>query len=332
MNCSKSLRDIAALSSLTGCLHHSRSWTRVTFREALLRILKDLSLPWGGQRWEIPVSWWTGSVFSPSGTFCAGLTSVLTSVLTSAALHRAGRAAQDTNEEHTELWVSLSTGAGQEGCGHLIYLQLLGELLISCTAFRLCLSQAQSLIWGGNEHKASSRCPIHSTTIPEEPGSSVRCSSVPSKGPSPWADSQTPEQMPLEHPEPVPRQLPVLLDMLSHRYFCRHGYNSQELFADGRCFTSGCSHPLVLIAALLLQTISSKLTWLLNTSPPGLHKVHTKKVQSNWRHNFLGQSVKHKPWSDLVIKNPVAISATEHSIHCPKSNHYTLPSAHLASF
>lgn len=86
------------------------------------------------------MSWRTGTVFSPSGSFSAGQHSVLTS----AALHRVGRAAQDTNEEHTELWVSLSTGAEQEGCGQLIYLQLLAELLVSCTAFRLSQSSTVS--------------------------------------------------------------------------------------------------------------------------------------------------------------------------------------------
>lgn len=51
-------------------------------------------------------AWWTGTVSSPSGTFSAGHHGVLPS----AALHRASRAAQDTNEEHTELWVSPSMG------------------------------------------------------------------------------------------------------------------------------------------------------------------------------------------------------------------------------
>lgn len=49
------------------------------------------------------------------------------------------------------------------------YLQLLGQVPISCTAFRLCPSQAQSLIWGGNEQKASSDATSTAPTIPEEP-------------------------------------------------------------------------------------------------------------------------------------------------------------------
>lgn len=54
MSCSKPLRDITSLSSLTGCLYHCRSQASITFREALLRshVLKDLSLLWDGQRWE----------------------------------------------------------------------------------------------------------------------------------------------------------------------------------------------------------------------------------------------------------------------------------------
>lgn len=65
--------------------------------------------------------------------------------------------------------------------------------------------------------------------------------------------------MPLEHPEPVPKQLSVLLDMQSHRYFYRDDYSNQKLFTDGRRFTAGCGDPLVLIAALLSQAISPKL-------------------------------------------------------------------------
>lgn len=143
MNCSESLRDIAALSSLPGCLHHWESQASITSRETHLEPGVEGSQPalgWtevGNTR-----SWWTGTVFSPSGTFPAGQHRVLLS----AALHRASR-------DRTQMRSTQSSGCpwaqgqNRRAVDICTYLQLLGELLISCSAIRLCPSQAEPLIW-----------------------------------------------------------------------------------------------------------------------------------------------------------------------------------------
>lgn len=198
--------------SLDVCFRlHWRSQASITFGEVHLgansQLLKDLSLPWGGQRWKARMSLVGWIVFSPSkmstGIFSTGHYSFTLSV----APHWASRCRTEG-----ERGAGRAEGVPEhrDGTGGLQAppcTALISSFWASCLypALLSVSVQVKTLLLGSVQVKyshcvkfgvgistrlLSARCHVHSTSTAEA-RSSARYFSVPSKGPSPWADSQT---------------------------------------------------------------------------------------------------------------------------------------------